>query len=313
MNAVTTSLDADRATQSRPGLLVPPLTPFTEQRTVDYDLLAVQIDDIIAWSKPSMVLAAAVEAQEYHYLSPNEREELARRTVEFVGGRCPVAVGISHPHVDTALKYADLAAELGASCLQLLAPLRPFGGQPTTAELVAYYEAITSRVDIPVLLYLNPGPGADVSVDATIEIAAIDGIGAVKESSRDLTRIGLLISEVDEAGLASYYTTMQVLLASLHLGGSGATLPPPASHLAAKIVDAFVAGDHERAAQLQRQLRRFPGRWMSSGLAPVSKAAMKCLGHDAGDPMPPFPPLDESARNELKAELMQTDLWELRR
>jgi 4-hydroxy-tetrahydrodipicolinate synthase len=47
---------------------------------------------------------------------------------------------------------------------------------------------------------------------------------------------------------------MQMLLASIQLGGSGATMPPP-RQIARHVIDAFVASDHERAAALQLQSR----------------------------------------------------------
>ena len=37
--------------------------------------------------------------------------------------------------------------------------------------------------------------------------------------------------------------------ATLELGGSGATMPPPAAEIAGQVIDAYVAGDYRRAAQ----------------------------------------------------------------
>ncbi|MEV7006622.1 dihydrodipicolinate synthase family protein [Streptosporangium sp. NPDC051022] len=288
---------------SEPGLLVAPLTPFTDDNRVDVTALGRQIDDIVRWSRPQLIIAAGVEAQEYQYLDATDRRGLAERTIELVDGRCPVAVGISHPGADAAARHADLAAQTGASAVQLLAPQRPFGGQPTTGELVAYFSFVAERSPLPIVLYLNPGPGADVSVEATIELARIPGIAAVKESSRNLSRVGLLITEIDLSGLARYYTTMQMLLATLELGGSGATMPAPVSEIAIQIIEAYQKGDHPEAARLQRQFRRFPARWMGYGLAPVMKATMQCLGRDMGAPYPPFTPITGADLEALRAEV----------
>ena len=67
---------------------------------------------------------------------------------------------------------------------------------------------------------------------ATVAIARIDKVRYIKESSRDLARVSRLIVEIDHAGHARYFTTMQMLLATLELGGSGATMPPPAAEIA---------------------------------------------------------------------------------
>ena len=120
-------------------------------------------------------------------------------------------------------------------------------------------------------LYLNPGPGADVSIPDTIVLAELPSVQFIKESSRDLARVSRLIVEIDHAGHARYFTTMQMLLATLQLGGSGATMPPPGSEIARHLLDAFVAKDYERAATLHAL---FPAKWMHRGLAPAMKAAM---------------------------------------
>src|SRR2546426_516961 len=77
---------------------------------------------------------------------------------------------------------------------------------------------------------------------------------------------------------ARYCTTMQMLLITLLLGGSGATMPPPAAEIARHIIDAWRAQEYQRAAELQLQFALFPSRWMHRGLAPVMKAAMSLIG-----------------------------------
>lgn len=293
---------------SQTGLLVPPLTPFTAGLEVDYAALRRGVDHVVERCQASMVLAAGVEVQEYHYLSMQERKELIVRTLEFVDKRVPTAVGISHPSYKTAIELAHYAEANGADAVQLLAPLRPFGGQPTQTELLDYFTAIARETSLPIVLYLNPGPGADVSVDTTIALARLEQVQYVKESSRNLTRVGQLIMEIDRAGLAKYYTTMQMLLITLQLGGSGVTLPPPAAELALKIVRAFRAGDLAEAARLQGQFALFPARWMHHGLLPVMKAAMQVIGVPAGDPYPPFKRIEGREFEELAACLNATDL-----
>src|ERR1039457_4662726 len=117
------------------------------------------------------------------YLSFEQRRALMRRTIEFVDGRVPVMVGISHPSFKTAIELAHDAEKLGAAAVQLLAPLRPFAGPPTQADLVAYFEAIGRETSLPITLYLNPGPGADVSITDTIALAKLPRVQLIKESS----------------------------------------------------------------------------------------------------------------------------------
>ncbi len=293
---------------AEPGLIVAPLTPFTADLKVDTKSLRRQMDYIVDDCKATVVVAAGVETQEYTYLSYEERKNLVRATIEAVDGRIPVMVGISHPNYITSIDMAHFAEKEGAQAVQLLAPLRPFAGPPTQADLIAYYEQIGRETKLPMTLYLNPGPGADVSIPDTIALSKLPFIESIKESSRDLARVSRLIVEIDRAGHAKYYTTMQMLLASIILGGSGATMPPPGCEIARHIIDAFVARDYERAAKIQLQYALFPSRWMHRGLAPAMKAAMDVIGLSAGKPYPPYQsPTDDEIKN-LTAVLKDTVL-----
>src|SRR6476620_5652608 len=291
-----------------PGLIVAPLTPFTADLKVDDAGLARQIDYVVNDCRATMVVAAGVETQEYTYLSLTERKDLIRRTIELTDKRVPVMVGISHASFKTAIELAHDAERWGAAAVQVLAPMRPFAGAPTQADLIAYFEAIGRETELPITLYLNPGPGADVSIPDTIALAKLPGVQLIKESSRDLARVSRLIVEIDRAGHARYFTTMQMLLATLQLGGSGATMPPPGSEIARHVIDAFVAKDYERAAALQLQFALFPSKWMHRGLAPVMKAAMNLIGVPVGEPYPPYVSLTREELAAMAAVLRTTSL-----
>jgi 4-hydroxy-tetrahydrodipicolinate synthase len=292
----------------QPGLIVAPLTPFTAGLEVDEGALRREIDYVVKDCRATMVVAAGVETQEYTYLSLEQRKALIRHTIECVDNRVPVMVGISHPSFKTAIELAHFAESLGAAAVQVLASLRPFAGAPTQADLVGYFEALARESSLPITLYLNPGPGADVSIPDTIALARLPSVELIKESSRDLARVSRLIVEIDRAGHARYFTTMQMLLATLELGGSGATMPPPACEIARHIIDALVAKDHERAAALQLQFALFPSKWMHRGLAPVMKAAMKLIGVPVGDPYPPYASLSDEEIKAMAAVLRTTVL-----
>jgi len=158
------------------------------------------------------------------------------------------------------------------------------------------------------VLYLNPGPGANVSIPTTIALAKLPGIHYIKESSRDLSRVSRLIAEIELSGHARYFTTMQMLLITLQLGGSGVTLPPPAAYLANKVVQAFIKGELEEATRLQLQFASYPNRWMGHGLTPTMKASLKLMGLSAGDPYPPHPAIHGDDLKALEAYLKTTDL-----
>ena len=74
------------------------------------------------------------------------------------------------------------------------------------------------------------------------------------------------------------------------------------------VIDAYVAKDYERAAQLQLQFALFPSRWMHRGLAPVMKAALNLIGVPVGAPYPPYASLSNDEMSALAAFLRTTVL-----
>lgn len=292
---------------SKPGLLVPPLTPYTEDGDVDYDALAEQIDYIITKCDATAINVLGVEAQEYRFLTDAERRTVIERTIELIDGRIPTIVGVSHPSYEQAIELGQFASDLKAEALQVLIPSRLQGGTTDIDEIIAYFESIGDNTDCPVLAYHNPRTGAHLDADEVIELARLDCVAAFKESSRNLRHILRLVEHVDRAGLARYYTTMEMLLITLLAGGSGATMPAPGAKIGAEIIEAFEAGDIERAVEYQRIHARYPAKWLDYGLAPVMKASLHHLGIKAGIPFPPTADVvnDES----LETFLHETDVF----
>ena len=284
-----------------PGNVVPPITPFTEDGKVDYKTLALEIDYVITSSRPAAIAVAAVEAQEYQYLSDDERRRLIRETIAMIDRRVPALVGISHASFRTSISLAEYARELGASAVQLLLPNRPSGGPATTAEIVAYFEKISMETPLPVVAYHNQGPGADMSVKGVLEVLALDNVVALKESSRNQRFLAQLIHGAKEKNLAHIFTTLEVLLGTLILGASGGTMPPPGSALSAILVEAFHAGDIKRAIRVQQLLSVMPALWVQYGLVSVSKTSLRALGIDCGLSYPPFGGVPQTAVDEMGA------------
>jgi 4-hydroxy-tetrahydrodipicolinate synthase len=271
-----------------PGNVVPPVTPFDAGGAVDYAVLKREIDWVVTSSRPAAICVAGVEAQEYQYLTEDQRRELIRETIAAIDGRVPALVGISHASYRRSIELAAYARDLGASAVQLLLPNRPSGGAATTAEIVAYFEAIVRESPLPVVAYHNQGPGADLGVPALMEVLAIDGVVGLKESSRNQRFLANLLREAQARNAGRIFTTLEVLLGTLILGAAGGTMPAPGSALAALLVEAFHAGDLPAAVRVQQLLSEMPARWIANGLVAVSKASMTAIGLDCGPTYPPF-------------------------
>lgn len=273
------------------GIVAACLTPFDTGGKIDWTALERQIEFLLP--DCDAITIGAVEASEYSMLTPEERKELLRRGARLVDGRRPLVLGASSPRLSAVAELAELAAEEGADFVQVLAPARPWGGEPHADELVRYFEAAESVSPLPIVAYHNPACGADPSVETWIRVSELGAVRAIKESSRDISKIGRMIEGVDAAGNAAYLATMQPLLITLLMGGSGGTMPPPGTRIGSLVVAAMRAGEFDRARSWQRVFNLFPARWARYGLPPVMKSAMRHFGVDIGDPMTPFQPVSE--------------------
>src|SRR5712692_11163623 len=103
-----------KQTLDLPGLVVPPLTPFRADGGIDYPALATEVDYILDQARPAVLAIAAVESQEYQFLSDHDRAKLIRSTADMVAKRVPILVGVSHPSIMKVKELCSLATEVGA-------------------------------------------------------------------------------------------------------------------------------------------------------------------------------------------------------
>ena len=108
----------------------------------------------------------------------------------------------------------------------------------------------------------------------------IDRVKYVKESSR-VARVSRLIRNRSE-GHAQYFTTMQMLLASIS-SAARCNYATAGAYIANAIIE------HSMPATMRRRpsatsVRPMAARWMSYGLAPALKAAMEIVGLPLGNP-----------------------------
>jgi 4-hydroxy-tetrahydrodipicolinate synthase len=299
-----------RSTESKrlSGIICACLTPFDDDDRVDFPALEREIDYIVNECRVDAISIAAVEAAEYTRLTWEERQQLIRVAVELVDRRIPTIAGCSHQNPRLVVAMCEFAAGVGADLAQVLIPTRPWGGEPDPAEMDRFFTVVGEGSPLPIVAYHNPGPGADPSHEAFIALSTNPRVHYFKESSRDSQKIARMIEEIDRAGNAGYFTTMQPLLMTLQLGGSGATMPPPGAKIGAEVVKAFRAGDLDEARRWQRLYATFPSKWPTYGLPPVMKAAMREIGVDIGLPARPYRPVSEADRVQIRELLVQAEL-----
>lgn len=167
------------------GVIIPAITVFGDDGEIDYAATLDHFDWLIDAGVHSLLISGT--CGEFNMLEPQERRDLIQRSVEHVAGRVPTIVGVMHTSTREACALAQHAERAGASAV-LSVP--PYYSGPPLREIQAYFRDIAAVVDIPLVVYNNPG-AAGVGIDVP-DLAALahEGTAAmIKESHGDAARL----------------------------------------------------------------------------------------------------------------------------
>ncbi len=226
-------------------------------------------------------------------LSHEEHQRVIEITVNAAEKKVPVIAGTGSNSTDEAISLTRFAKKAGADGALLAAP---YYNKPTQEGLFRHYEAVAKAVDISIVLYNIPGRSVvNISPETVARLSKIPNIVAIKEASGSMDQTSHILSLCDMDVLSGDDSLTLPLMA---LGAKGVisvlsnVLPGEVSEL----VDAFFAGDHDRARKVHHKL--FPlcrAMFIETNPIPV-KRSMKLLGLCEDDlrlPLCPMQPGNE--------------------
>lgn len=160
-------------------------TKFTVNDELDLPLFQKNLEAQLAAGVEGIVLGGTLG--ESSVLSTDEKEKLVKFALEKVDGRVPVILNIAEGATKDALQQAHFAKEWGVQGLMMLPPMRY---KSDHRETVAYFKTIADSTDLPIMIYNNPVDyKIEVTLDMFEELTACKNIGAVKESTRDVSNV----------------------------------------------------------------------------------------------------------------------------
>ena len=166
------------------GMATAMVTPMTPEG-VDYEALGRFVD--FQLSQGIHALVAVGTTGESATLSPDERKEVIRFTIDRVAGRVPVIAGTGTNNTQHAIEYSVDAAKAGADALLVVTP---YYNKATQNGLIAHFTAIADRVDKPIILYNVPSRTGCNLLPATVEkLAEHPNIAAIKEASGNMSQV----------------------------------------------------------------------------------------------------------------------------
>lgn len=277
------------------GILVPVITPFTAQDSVDLPALRDHLDALIAAGVHGVIPAGSTG--EAMTLTPDEYRSVIETTVQHVNGRVPVIAGCSANATKQVVANCALAADIGADAIMVV---HPFYSLPDERELYMHYSIVSDAARLPVVIYNNPfSSGVDSSPALLARLAELPHLEYVKESSADCTRVTQIL-EATMGRMTVLCGTDNQALEQFVAGATGwvaGTANAIPEQCVALYELAVIRQDISGARDLYRQIFEYLMLAEATGkFVQVNKAAVEMRGRRAGSPRPPLQPIDDALR-----------------
>ena len=281
------------------GMATAMVTPMTPEG-VDYEALGRFID--FQLSQGIHALVAVGTTGESATLSPDERKEVIRFTIDRVAGRVPVIAGTGTNNTQHAMDYSISAARDGADALLVVTP---YYNKATQNGLIAHFTAIADKVDKPIILYNVPSRTGCNLLPATVEkLAEHPNIAAIKEASGNMSQVVELFARCGDK-LDVYSGEDGLTVPILSMGGKGtiSVLSNVVPKEAVAMTNAFFAGDVAEAARLQCRYLNLINLLFCEVNPIPAKAAVSAMGFGKEYIRLPLTPMEEGNRAKLLAEM----------
>jgi len=284
------------------GIFPPVPTPFTADDAVDVNALGRALSK---WSRTALAGFVILGSNGEAALMDDDEADCAIGAARDAvpAGKLLIA-GTGRESTIGAIRATTRAAALGADAVLVRTP-GFFKSQMNVDAYVRHYRAVADRSPVPVLIYnFTAVTGVDIPVAAVSQLANHPNILGMKESNGDLAKIGDIVAGTPPtfnllAGTASTF------YAALNAGCVGGVLALGcvAPDACVRLFELTVAGRHDDARALQRELaplaRLIGPTYGVAGL----KAALRLLGVDMGVPRSPLAPLPDAGVSALAEQL----------
>ncbi|MFP4200205.1 MAG: dihydrodipicolinate synthase family protein [Clostridia bacterium] len=289
------------------GIFAPIPTPFSADGEIDYESMSANLN---IWSETKLSGVVVLGSNgEFVYLSPQEKAELVRFVRQnFPEGR-PVIAGTGCESTRATIEMTARAADAGCDAALVLTP-HYFKGSMSPDVLKRFFFDVADQSEIPVMLYNMPGnSGINMTSSLVAEISEHPNVVGIKDSGGNIVQISETITRTGD-DFAVFAGSGSFLLPALVMGAAGGTLAVAniMADTCAGVMDAFEAGDMDRAVQLQRRLLAPNAAVTARFGIPGLKAAMDMLGYFGGPPRRPMLPVSDDVRAQLRTVLSDAGL-----
>lgn len=177
------------------GLGVAMVTPFIQDKEIDYDATERLIEHLIKGGIDFLVVQGTTG--ESATLTDKEKRSLIKFVIKKNDGRLPIMLGIGGNDTNHIIDQID---EYDFDGIDAILSVTPYYNKPTQKGLELHFKAIAAQSSLPIVLYNVPGrTGVNMTAETTLKLAhEVSNIIGVKEASGNLNQMSYILRDRPE-------------------------------------------------------------------------------------------------------------------
>jgi 4-hydroxy-tetrahydrodipicolinate synthase len=199
------------------GTGVAVITPFKNDMSIDFASMGKIIEHIISGGVNYIVLLGTTG--EASTISKDEKSALAAFTLEAIGGRVPMVLGIGGNNTSEIVSYIREADLEGVDAILSVAP---YYNKPCQRGLFQHFRQISMASPVPVILYNIPSrTGSNILPETVLDLAReCENIIGIKEASGSFENLMKIMRGKSDDFLVISGNDMEIMPVAA-AGGSG--------------------------------------------------------------------------------------------
>jgi N-acetylneuraminate lyase len=237
-----------------------------------------------------------------------QRQAVTEAAVQHSPAGKQVLVHVGAYTTADAVALAQHSARAGAHAVSALPPT----GSYSFAEIKAYYHAIATASDLPLLIYFMPALYPGISTAAQIhELCELPNVIGLKFTDFDLYKLSL----IKQRGVTLFSGYDEVLVAGLLMGADGGigSFYNVVPELFVELYTHAQAGEWAQARAVQDRINELITIGLRYPVVPAVKAILRRQGIDCGECLEPRRKLTAAEEADLDAQLGQSSFGGLLR
>jgi 4-hydroxy-tetrahydrodipicolinate synthase len=285
------------------GLVHTPVTPFTDERRIDFATLEKLLEFHLRHGAEA--LALPMHVGESVSLSDEEQRKMLGFAVRQVNDRVPVIAHTSDSGTSIAASRARYAEETGAAAIVATAP---YYWTPPPAMLLEHFVQIASAVRIPFFLFHTPEEMAGVRLTADLVLKLmerIDNFAGIVDAGLDwqfMVNVAIAAKRLRPGFQLVSGTEYMVPAGTLGATGMFSALAGIAPGLVGRLFALCRREQYFEARASQEDVAALRQVVKKAGFAGL-KGALRAMGRACGDPRPPNEALSRAEYERLAADL----------